>query len=512
MGDISLIYLLGLAWKRIWALITAMVVFAAAAFCYCQFAAEPRYTATASILATNGAIVDQSSNNQILSEDSVKSTDISASLTLANTIVEILKTPDAYMELADTLGGDYTYSNLKSMITVERRDTNNLFIDITVKAGDGAQAQKLANEFAKLSCSYVLDFIPSVKAMVVSTSTSFTKVYPRTLTVTGISGIVGAIVAFVIAFIADSLNQSIRGEDEFISKYSLPLLGSVPDFENDDIITSYRTRGSETTLSSSAQGEQQVTQRRTAPFAVVEAYKSIRSNLCFLLEKSDKGNVIAITSSNAEEGKSTTAVNLAVAFSQLEDRILIIDADLRRSSIHKKLHIENDKGLSNVLAGMCDFEEAVKKLSDRLHILTSGQIPPNPSEMLSSKRFSNLIEKLREAYDYIIIDTPPLNVVSDALVIVPNTDGFAFVLRDGFTPNYTIKRALASAEFAKVKTLGAIMNGANPKSQGKYIYRKYSYRSQYYNRYYKYGYDKHYGGYANHRKNVYSAASKKSEK
>lgn len=232
-------------------------------------------------------------------------------------------------------------------------------------------------------------------------------------------------------------------------------------------------------------------QQKRAPFAVVEAYKSIRTNLTFMLPHTDKGNVVTITSANASEGKSTTAVNLSVAFSQLEDKILIIDADMRRSSVHKKLKLKNDTGLSNVLAGICDFDSAVCKLNEGFHVLTSGQIPPNPSELLGSKAFEELINLVKERYDYVIIDTPPVNVVSDALVVAPHTDGIVMVVRDGFTPNYTIKRALAVASFANVKILGAIMNGANPRSGGKYIYRKYSYRSKYYR--YGYGYSRKYG-------------------
>ena len=228
---------------------------------------------------------------------------------------------------------------------------------------------------------------------------------------------------------------------------------------------------------------------RKAPFSVVESYKSIRTNLMFMLPKeANIGNVIAITSPNASEGKSTTAVNIAIAFSQLEKRILLIDGDMRRSSVHKKLKLENETGLSNVLAGFCTFDEAVVNVSSRFHVLTAGKNPPNPSELLDSDKFKELIDLLRSKYAYIIIDTPPVNVVSDALVIAPNTEGLLMVIRDGATPNYAIKRAITMAEFAKVKILGAVMNGANPRSGKRYIYRKYSYRSQYYNYNYAYSY------------------------
>ena len=249
---------------------------------------------------------------------------------------------------------------------------------------------------------------------------------------------------------------------------------------------------------------------KKVPFAVVESYKTIRTNLMFLLDHSSGNNVITITSANASEGKSTTAVNLAIAFSQLENKVLIIDADMRRSSLHKKLKIENDIGLSNILAGFTDFDVAVKKINKNFHVLTAGQIPPNPSELLGAQKFSKLLEELKKEYAYIFIDTPPINVVSDALVIAPHTDGMLMIVRDRFTPTYTIKRALENAAFANVKVLGAVMNGADLKANGRYTYRKYFYRKHYsrygygyggygygYNSYgYSYGYSKRHNPYA----------------
>ena len=508
MGDLSLMYFLQLAWKRLWALLLAMVMFAAGAFCYCKFLATPRYTATSSILVTNGAIVTQYETTENRN-DSISGTDISASLNLANTVVDILETPDIYVDLSKTLDNNHSYSQLKSLIKIARRDNNTLFIDITATSTDGEEAKLLANKFAEASCDYVTKFIPYAKANTASTALSFSLVYPRTTTVTAIAGLLGIVIAFIAVFIADSLNQSIRGEDDFVSRYKIPLLGSVPDFENNEISGKYYKRNKyyskrkgyglseENTYDDS--GNETEKAPKAAPFAVVEAYKTIRSNLMFLLDKNEQGNVVAVTSSNASEGKSTTIVNLAVAFSQLEDRILVIDADMRRSSVHKKLKLSNERGLSNVLAGLEEFENAVEKVSDNFHVLSAGPTPPNPSEMLSSKRFEKLIKYARENYDYVLIDTPPLNVVSDAIMLAPHTDGVVFVLRDGYTPNYTIKRAIATLEFTENKILGAVMNGANPKSGGKYIYRKYSYRSRYYNQYARYGYGR-YGGYGGYGK------------
>ena len=230
---------------------------------------------------------------------------------------------------------------------------------------------------------------------------------------------------------------------------------------------------------------------KKVPFAVVEAYKALRTNLMFLLAQ-ENGKVISFTSSNASEGKSTTSVNMAIAFSQLGGKVLIIDADLRRSSIHKKMHLKNDDGLSNVVVGFSKFEEAVQSANPNLDVLTAGPIPPNPSELLGSKAFEDFLNNIRNSYDYVIIDTPPLNIVTDALLIGPHTDGVVLVVRDGFTPHDTVKRAISAVEFANIKILGAVMNGITPKT-GRYSYGKYGYR---YGRRRFYGYGGYgYGGY-----------------
>lgn len=210
------------------------------------------------------------------------------------------------------------------------------------------------------------------------------------------------------------------------------------------------------------------------PFAVAEAYKSIRTNLMFLLNKK-LGNVVTVSGSDISEGKSTTAVNMAIAFSQLGDKVLIIDADLRRSSIHKKMKVENEKGLSDILGGFAEFNEVIKSVNPNLDVLTSGHQAPNPSELLGSAKYEALINELKEKYAYIIVDTPPVNVVSDALIVAPKSDGVVMVVRDKFTLNDALEKAIEAFEFANVRVLGAVMNAVGAKSKKKYYkYKKYS--------------------------------------
>ncbi len=220
------------------------------------------------------------------------------------------------------------------------------------------------------------------------------------------------------------------------------------------------------------------------PFAIVEAYKTIRANLLFLMSGS-KSKSIVISSSNVGEGKSTTAVNLAIAFAQLGSKVLLIDADMRRPSIYKKMKLSNQKGLSSVLVGFCETSEAIEEINPYFDIMTSGPVPPNPSELLGSDKMSELLEELAQKYDYIFIDTPPVNVVSDALVLAPKTEGVVYVVHDSVTTHDEFQKALSSVEFADVRMLGVILNGTNKrKSRYRYLTGRYYYK--YYYSYYGY--------------------------
>lgn len=228
---INIMDLVMIAWRRIWVIILAAVVFAVSAFCYCEFFLTPVYSATASVLVTNGAVTtNQDANGN--SADKVLGSDISASSYLAYTVVDILKTPNNYEKVAKELGGKYTAPQLMNKSTVVRRSEDTLFIDITFKSTDGQEAIDLANAFGRISCKYIPNIFPSAKADVVSNAYKAVKTYPRTTTTTLMAGVVGACLAYIVLFIIESTNRAIKGEEDFTNNFDVPLLGSVPDFEN----------------------------------------------------------------------------------------------------------------------------------------------------------------------------------------------------------------------------------------------------------------------------------------
>ena len=212
---------------------------------------------------------------------------------------------------------------------------------------------------------------------------------------------------------------------------------------------------------------------RTDPFSVVEAYKTIRANLMYLLLQSEK-RVFAVSSSLPGEGKSSCAVNLALAFSQLGSKVLLIDADLRKPTVYRKLRLKNTKGVSSVLVGFCSFEDAVVNVGTNLDVLLSGPTPPNPSELVASKNMTELLDKLSVEYDYIIIDTPPINIVSDAVLLAPKTQGVLMVIQDRKTTHAEFKKAVNLLKFADARLLGVVLNGSSEKAA------KYPNKSQFY--------------------------------
>ena len=214
-------------------------------------------------------------------------------------------------------------------------------------------------------------------------------------------------------------------------------------------------------------------------FAIVESYKAARTNIMFSLSAADKKS-FAVTSYSKGEGKSTVSSNLAISFSKMEKRVLLIDCDLRRPNLHNIFRIDNQLGLSNIIGKMGEFDDIVhKNVLPNLDILPSGTIPPNPSELLCSNRFIHLVQRAKEEYDYIIFDTPPVGVVADALLLKDLVAGFVVVIRERSTTHGDIQNLLESARLADCKLLGFVKVGSSgSKKRGKRGYYYYYY--QYY--------------------------------
>ena len=226
------------------------------------------------------------------------------------------------------------------------------------------------------------------------------------------------------------------------------------------------------------------------PFYIAEAYKTLRTNLLFALAASNEAelpNVFAVSSSLPGEGKSISSANLEIAMAQMDARVLLVDADLRKPVQNKLFSASNVRGLSNVLIGETVLDVAIKKdIRPNLDLLTSGKIPSNPSELLGSNVMLNLLKELSGLYDYVIVDTPPLNVVTDALTFAAHTAGILLAICPSICKHEHLKKSVESSKLANVHILGSFLSNTTNKSIGLSYNKKYSRYGKYY--YKKYGY------------------------
>ncbi len=224
-------------------------------------------------------------------------------------------------------------------------------------------------------------------------------------------------------------------------------------------------------------------------FASSEAYKLLRTNLMFSLSDENECKVIGVTSTMPGEGKSTTALNLAYTIAQSGKMTLLIEADMRLPVVSKTLSINPTPGLSNVLAGLNTLSEAVRdsRLHKKLGIMPAGEIPPNPSEMLASKRMEKIVAALAKNFEYIIIDLPPVSAVSDSLTVAPLLSGMLMVVRQNYCDQRSLAAAMRQMEYMQIKILGFVLNGSEPPE------KRYKKGGRGYSHKYGYGYGYGYG-------------------
>lgn len=219
-------------------------------------------------------------------------------------------------------------------------------------------------------------------------------------------------------------------------------------------------------------------------FDVRESYREMRTNVMFSVT-GEGSKVIAVTSSVASEGKSTTNFNLAITFAEMGARAIIIDCDMRRPNVGRLVGMHKKKGLSNYLINDAKLEDVIYKTEyDNLDVLLAGSIPPNPTELLASESMIKLIDKLKEEYDYVFLDTPPVTIVTDAAVISKFVDGIIIVSRQFISEKPLLKDAINKLKFVEAKIIGVVLNDVSANNGG---YGGYKYK--YYKRgYYKRGY------------------------
>ena len=271
----------------------------------------------------------------------------------------------------------------------------------------------------------------------------------------------GMLVAFGLAFGIEYLDDTVKTPEDVSKRLGLPLLGLVPAI-----------RGTRVPLLS-----------ETVPHDFGEAFRSLRTSLVFTAGAGEC-RVIAVTSSQPLEGKTTTACNLATALALGGSRVLLIDADMRRPGLHQVMGVQNQAGLSQLLVGQSRVREAVQRTSEpNLFVITAGRTPPNPSELLASERMKSFLANLAHGpFDWVVLDTPPVLAVTDAVVLAGHVSTVVFVVGSEMTRRVHAERALATLRAGKPRSIGVVLNRVD------FDRNKY-----YYARYYGYNYKSYYG-------------------
>lgn len=490
--ELSLKDILGLLISKIWIIIIMGIVGLGIAFCISKFVLPLKYSSSVSMYVKSNANKEDSN---------VNINELNASKSLVSTYIVVLKNPTVLKEVGNELinmidtNEDVTEEKIKKCFSISSDGTiepNSILscvnmqssggtevLEITATTKDADISAALCNCFAKVARPFLMRVVGAGDVQTIGEADAhYSPVSPRTKMNCLIGGFAGAFLAIVIIIVADLLDNSIKSSDDITHKFDLAVIGEIDQFGD-----SKMKKGE-----ASANAKRYTILDPDTPFYVNESYKAMRTNITFALaaSTSKNKNVFAVASANPSEGKSTTAANIAIALSQMDCKVLLIDADLRKPVQHRIFKVNNKLGLTNVLVQMEIFEDCVKRaVIPNLDLLTTGTKPPNPSEILASEYTADVLSGLSQMYDYVIIDTPPVNVVSDAMVISKSIAGILLVLKYGVTTYEDLKEATRRTELSNTSIVGCVLNGIKRRS-GAHSY-KYKYKYKYKN-YYSYGY------------------------
>lgn len=488
------------------------VICAMATFLGTYFLVTPLYQSRAKFYVNNSSL--SSLSDAALS--SISSADISASRGLVKTYIVILNTRETLNDVIDYAGVDRTYAQVKGMITAESVNGTEVF-EVVVTSPDPNEAEQIANAIAYILPNRIKDIIDGtsakvVEAAVVAASPSSPSYTKNTM----IGFMIGFVLMAAIVVIMELMDITVRTEEDISQCTKHPVLAAVPDMEAHSKGGYYYGYGKQKSAYDKTKikdGKQVELVGGNISFAAAEAYKLLRTKLQFSFVDESNCRVIGMSSALTGEGKSLTAVNLAYTLSQLGNSVLLIDCDMRRPSLADKLPIKKTPGLSDFLTGQALSEELIQfcgiKAEERaFHAISSGRNPPNPMELLSSMRMEKMVKKLRETYDYVILDLPPVGEVGDALAAAKLTDGMLVVVRQNYCDRMALNDAVRQFEFVDAKILGVVFNCTSESSGGYYKrYNRY-YKNQYYNKNYGRRYSRYYRPYGGR----YAAAGEKTAK
>ena len=387
-------------------------------------------------------------------------------------------------EVIEELGLDMSVETFQKKVEVTTIQDSRLF-KISFESTDPQLAMDVANSLAEVLVEKAQDIIQVKNVRIVDVAElPQNPIKPNKRQNIVIAAILGAFIGAGVVLLLEYLDYTIKNANDVEKHLKLNTIGEIPQFEGEKQgknkgllsgkIQSSRKKRDKNTISP-------VLITLTDPKAPAsEAYRSLRTNIGYSgIDKQVR--LIVLTSSHMAEGKSTTAANLAVSMAQSGKNVLLIDADLRKPRVHRYFNLSNDIGLTDIVVKNVSTEEAIKKFSyvENLSIICSGSVPPNPTEILESKKLAELLQELKEKFDIVIIDTPPVGQLTDGAILASIADGVILVAASGESNIDMVRRARAALMQVNANIIGVVLTKINKTRSGSY----YTY----------YNYDKYYG-------------------
>ncbi|MBE6648064.1 MAG: polysaccharide biosynthesis tyrosine autokinase [Ruminococcaceae bacterium] len=461
--------------KRHWVWVLAVaLILGVVTLGFFSFSVEKTYTSTIAVyICSTGEITH---SNALMSQEVAGSAVVLLTMSddyISDNYLPIKEGETIRTEFSDYAAKGYGKEKIKSML--EFTVVNNTgVIRVAINGADKEMTKDIGNSLRDSICQYLKGTIVGTEVKPVTSAKTGVVTGPAVFRNTAIAFVLGALITYAVFAIMYILDNTIKDEETFKSAFDVPFLGEIPRIAQG-------TKGNSKKPSTSYSGG------GAASFRFVETFKSIRTALFYVLPTM-KNNIFAISSPGEREGKSTITFNLSASMAEANVRVLVIDADMRKPTIAKYFCLENKTGLSKILSRQCTFEDAVNKnVVPNLDILTSGPIPPNPSELLSGEAIDQLLSYVKDKYDYVIIDTAPINIVTDSLLLLNKIAGIVVVSRYGTTPYNEMQKAIDSISSVNGTVLGSVINDVIIADKA-YSYKKgYKYT-------YKYSYS--YGGHS----------------
>ena len=457
MSKLDLFKLIRYILKYLWLPVLAAAVGFAAMYYYTETRTTDTYTASGTMYVYNG-------NPNLVNYQYTTNTDLTSAVQLIDTYLVVVKSKKVMDVVAERLSASYpeiTAGGISSTLSMAPVSETGV-VSISSTTGDPQKSADIVNAVLDSAPAEIIRVVGAGGVEIIDYAQASRHPNPHDSMKMGVVGAAaGMIVVCGLLFLAFMIDKKVADTEDLTERYTPPVLASL------------RQKGKRNAL---------LTDK--SPMDAVEGYAILRMNLFYALA-GKASHTVVITSPMPEDRKSTVAANLALSCSQDGKKVLLVDADLRRACQKEIFLYDDQKGLSEILTGECAWKDAViTGVRDSLDLLSAGSFPANPAELLGSDKMKVLLSELEQNYELVLMDMPPVNMVSDPLVLSDRVAGCLFAIRQDRTKHKDLVKALVSSEMTGMEVLGFIFCGKNLGHSGlldrkryKAYYKKYDHRN-----------------------------------